>query len=141
MSISVAVDAIVSVLLISLGVAVALDYRGLAARIADVIAGPTPMSDRINDRLWSILPLALGIGRAFGLVLETFVVWAAIVVGVASIGIYFAAMMRLAWLFTPPQRRRLGPLFWTMRAAAIPAAFFFAYAGLIAGVAAVEPHR
>jgi hypothetical protein len=44
---------------------------------------------------------------------------------------YYATMMRLAWLYTPQERRRLGPLFWTMRAAAIPLAGFFAFALLL----------
>jgi hypothetical protein len=52
-------------------------------------------------------------------------------VGILPILVYFAAMMRLGWLYTPPSRRVIGPLFWTRRAAAVPAIAFFFYSGAL----------
>jgi hypothetical protein len=42
---------------------------------------------------------------------------------------YFASMISLAWIYTPSERRILGPAFWMRRAAAIPLAAFLAYCG------------
>jgi hypothetical protein len=47
--------------------------------------------------------------------------------GLILVVVYYLAMMRLAWIYTPHDRRRLGPLFWGMRAAVIPLALFFGY--------------
>jgi len=137
MTTAAVVAEIPSLLLVVFGLAVASDFRGLASRISALIAGRVP-SQGSKDRLWSILPLSLGLGVGSAEILTTRFGLAATVVGVVSVAVYYVAMMRLAWLYTPPVQRRLGPLFWTMRAAAIPAAFFFAYGGLLALIGAIE---
>jgi hypothetical protein len=60
--------------------------------------------------------------------------------GVVGVVIYYVAMMRLAWLYTPVDRRVLGPLFWTRRAAAIPLIFFFGHAGILSLAFSATPH-
>src|SRR5207249_3034109 len=115
----VAISAI-SAGLILFGIGVAVNYNGLANRTATVVAGnpdrnPARPSPR-TDRYWGVLLPDVPVVTFIGLPL---------VVG------YYVAMMRLAWIYTPPDRRRLGPAFWFMRAAAIPASLFFGYALLL----------
>jgi len=138
---SAVVAAAVSLLLISFGLALAFDQAGLATRVANVIAGQIPEPHPTDDRLWSTLPLSLGLGQVLWLILSPLSgVAGAIAVGL-SVAIYYVAMMRLAWLYTPRERRRVGPMFWTMRAAAIPLALFFSCAlVLIFGMSVAPSH-
>ncbi len=133
-TISVLVVAVIAALLNVVGLGIAFNFRGLAGRAATFVAGRPEQNPQrppsSTDRFWSILPLSMGLTSAAlllngvnqaipGLVLLPMVV------------AYYATMMRLAWLYTAPGRRRLGPLFWTRRAAAIPLAGFFAFALLV----------
>ena len=136
---------VVSVVLIALGVGIALDYRGAAARVAAAIAGPAiqgpdrPSAGR--DRFWAVLPLALGIGEPLAIVLGRVSPSMAVIIGVLPVLFYFVTMMWLGWIYTPPRRRAIGPLFWTRRAAAIPAVGFFVYAGGLSILFAVPAFR
>jgi len=118
-----------SVILLIFAVAIAVDHQRLASRVAIFVSGVGPNPHRPHrsiDRFWAILPLSLacvGIIPVLDRVAPTTVY----AVGFVTIFAYYAAMMRLAWVYTPKERRHRGPLFWTMRAAAIPLAAFFAY--------------
>jgi len=118
-----------------LGIAVVFNYHGLAAHVATFIAGRDDR-DRFQtrattDRLWGILPLSLGLGVPLSLVVGRVNDLAGALIGLPAVAIYWIVMMRLAWMYTPPERRALGPLFWTRRAAAIPLVAFFADGGLL----------
>ena len=124
---------------------IAGDYRGMATRVATLIAGP-PMQGSYRpplrtDRYWALLPLALGIGEPLGILLDRLNSAAGVVVGALPVLLYFVAMMRLGWLYTPPSRRAIGPLFWTRRATAVPAIAFFSYAGALSLIYAVPGFR
>ena len=121
---------LVSISLVLFGLAVAFNYRGFAVSVAAAIAGPIRKPHPTSDRLWSVLPLSLGLGVPLALIIERLNSTASTIVGLLAIVMYFVAMMRLGWLYTPPERRVIGPLFWTRRAALFPLAAFFAYAGI-----------
>lgn len=125
------VVALTSVALIAFGIAIATDYRGYAGIVADFIAGPARTPRPQTDRFWSILPLSLGVGSVLSLALNSVNLPASGFVEAGAVAVYYAAMMLLAWRYTPAQRRALGPFFWTRRAAAIPLLAFFLYAALI----------
>jgi hypothetical protein len=126
----------ISALLLGLGLGIATNYRDLAHRSANFMAGETLLDfDRPSyqtDRYWSVLPLALGLSEPFGIILDHVDPIAAATVGIVPILVYFAANMRLGWLYTPPSRRVIGPVFWTRRAAALPAVAFLLCGGLLA---------
>jgi hypothetical protein len=112
--------------------AIAVDHQGLANRVAIFVSGSGANPNRPRrsiDRFWAVLPLSLSCA-GFIPVLDRVAPTTVYGVGLVTIFVYYAAMIRLAWIYTPKERRRRGPLFWTMRAAAIPLAGFFAY-GLI----------
>ena len=120
----VAVSAI-SAGLVLFGIGVAINYNGLANRTANVVAGspdrnPVRPSPR-TDRYWGVLPLTLGLTGLFYFLPDVPVVT---FIGLPLVVAYYVAMMRLAWIYTAPDRRSLGPWFWFMRAAAIPASLF-----------------
>ena len=137
MGVSTVLVAVASAMLVLFGLAMAIDYRGLAVRVAVAIAGAIPKPYPANDRLWSVLPLSLGLGDLFLLVVGPFFSLAGAVDGILAVVIYFVVMMRLAWLYTPPDRRVLGPLFWTRRAAAIPLAAFFIHGAFLGTVMSI----
>ena len=117
--------------LVGFGLGVATDYRGLAGSLARFIAGPgsrpATSARSSTDRFWSILPLSLGIGFPAAVAIGQLTHNPASLIVLLTIVVYYIGMMRLAWLYTPPKDRRVGPLFWTRRAAAMPLAAFFAY--------------
>jgi hypothetical protein len=91
---------LVSILLVLFGLAVAFDYRGFAARVAAAIAGPIRKPHPTSDRLWSVLPLSLGLGVPLALLIERLNSTASTIVGGLAIVMYYVAMMRLGWLCT-----------------------------------------
>lgn len=125
---------LLSVALIAAGIAVVLDYLGLSRRVADYIAGPGASSPSrpapSTDRLWGALPITLGLATLDGVLdaqsrsLVGLAITLPLVVG------YFGVVMWLGWIYTPPERRAIGPAFWFRRAAFIPACAFFAWAGI-----------
>src|SRR5438067_8426504 len=119
--------------LVGFGLAVAFDYRRIAARVVSLIAGAQDQNPArpqpSTDRFWALLPLSLGIGFPAVVLLKGQYSFAASVASASAAAVYYIAMMRLGWLYTPPKRRILGPLFWTRRATAIPLVAFFVSSG------------
>lgn len=126
--------------LVLFGFGVAINYKGLANRTANLVAeshdrNPSRPSPR-TDRFWGVLPLTLGLAGLFYFLPGIPVVG---LIGLSLVVGYYVVMMRLAWIYTAPDRRRLGPAFWFMRAAAIPVSLFFAYNFLAAFIVGSGP--
>jgi hypothetical protein len=128
-----------SLALVGYGLVVWMDYGGATARLASTIAGEDAAA-KLSPKLarwWGALPLLMGLAGLIG-VLPLPGTWA--LGPVALVVAYYIVMMRLGWLFTPSERRAIGPAFWTRRAALVPLAAFFAWGGLTSILFALLHH-
>lgn len=137
----ITVVTIASVVLCLLGLSVALNYKGAPVRVATLVAGKSRVIHQRADRIWSVPILSLGIGVPLGLAVARLNADAGALVTATSAAIYIGVVMWLAWIYTPKQSRQFGPLFWSMRAAAVPAAAFFGYGGIIVLIEVVPTLR